>query len=112
MWAAIGIKVVIITVEISQLLVGISIETIVMRKPTIRSTFVKKRVNKDRIRECIAFIMLKCTTQLPIIGKISIRNVRVLAIFFKKSRLPTAAGTVNGKEVRVLRDIGCTGVVV
>ena len=26
--------------------------------------------------------------------------------FFKKSRLPTAAGTVNGKEVRVLRDIG------
>ena len=32
--------------------------------------------------------------------------------FFFKSRLPTAAGTVNGKEVRVLRDIGCTGVVV
>ena len=29
-----------------------------------------------------------------------------------KSRLPTAVGTVNGKEVRVLRDTGCTGVVV
>ena len=32
--------------------------------------------------------------------------------YFLKSRLPTAAGTVNGKEVRVLRDLGCTGVVV
>ena len=31
---------------------------------------------------------------------------------FLKSRLPTAVGTVNGKEVRVLRDTGCTGVVV
>ena len=29
--------------------------------------------------------------------------------YFLKSRLPTAAGTVNGKEVRVLRDTGCTG---
>ena len=26
--------------------------------------------------------------------------------------MPTAVGTVNGKEVRVLRDTGCTGVVV
>ena len=31
---------------------------------------------------------------------------------FPRSRLPTANGTVNGKEVRVLRDTGCTGVVV
>ena len=31
---------------------------------------------------------------------------------FPPSRLPTAIGTVNGKEVRVLRDTGCTGVVV
>ena len=31
---------------------------------------------------------------------------------FPWSRLPTAVGTVNGKEVRVLRDTGCTGVVV
>ena len=31
---------------------------------------------------------------------------------FPQSRLPTAIGTVNGKEVRVLRDTGCTGVVV
>ena len=31
---------------------------------------------------------------------------------FTLSRLPTAVGTVNGKEVRVLRDTGCTGVVV
>ena len=31
---------------------------------------------------------------------------------FPRSRLPTAVGTVNGKEVRVLRDTGCTGVVV
>ena len=31
---------------------------------------------------------------------------------FSRSRLPTAIGTVNGKEVRVLRDTGCTGVVV
>ena len=31
---------------------------------------------------------------------------------FPQSRLPTAVGTVNGKEVRVLRDTGCTGVVV
>ena len=31
---------------------------------------------------------------------------------FPRSRLPTAIGTVNGKEVRVLRDTGCTGVVV
>ena len=29
-----------------------------------------------------------------------------------RSRLPTAIGTVNGKEIRVLRDTGCTGVVV
>ena len=31
---------------------------------------------------------------------------------FPRSSLPTAVGTVNGKEVRVLRDTGCTGVVV
>ena len=31
---------------------------------------------------------------------------------FPRSRLLTAIGTVNGKEVRVLRDTGCTGVVV
>ena len=31
---------------------------------------------------------------------------------FRWSRLPTAIGTVNGKEVRVLRDTGCRGVVV
>ena len=31
---------------------------------------------------------------------------------FPRSRLPTAIGTVNGKEARVLRDTGCTGVVV
>ena len=31
---------------------------------------------------------------------------------FPRSRLPTAIGTINGKEVRVLRDTGCTGVVV
>ena len=31
---------------------------------------------------------------------------------FPRSRLPTAVGTINGKEVRVLRDTGCTGVVV
>ena len=31
---------------------------------------------------------------------------------FSRSRLPTAIGPVNGKEVRVLRDTGCTGVVV
>ena len=30
---------------------------------------------------------------------------------FPRSRLPTAIGTVNSKEVRVLRDTGCTGVV-
>ena len=31
---------------------------------------------------------------------------------FPRSRLPTAIGTVNGKEVWVFRDTGCTGVVV
>ena len=31
---------------------------------------------------------------------------------FPRSRLPTVIGTVNGKEVRVLRDTACTGVVV
>ena len=31
---------------------------------------------------------------------------------FPRPRLPTAIGTVNGKEIRVLRDTGCTGVVV
>ena len=31
---------------------------------------------------------------------------------FPRSSLPTAIGTVNGKGVRVLRDTGCTGVVV
>ena len=34
------------------------------------------------------------------------------ACHFPRSRLPTAIGTVNGKEIRVLRDTGCTGVVV
>ena len=29
--------------------------------------------------------------------------------YFLKSRLPTARGTVNGKEVIVMRDTGCTG---
>ena len=32
--------------------------------------------------------------------------------FFPRSSLTTAVGTLNGKEVRVLRDTGCTGVVV
>ena len=32
--------------------------------------------------------------------------------YFLKSRLPTVVGTVNGKEIRVLRDTGCTGIVV
>ena len=32
--------------------------------------------------------------------------------YFLKSRLPTAVGTVNGKEIRVLRNTGFTGVVV
>ena len=31
---------------------------------------------------------------------------------FPRSRLPTVVSTVNGKEVRVLRDTGCRGVVV
>ena len=31
---------------------------------------------------------------------------------FPRSRLPTAVGTINSKEVRVLRDTGCAGVVV
>ena len=31
---------------------------------------------------------------------------------FPRSMLPTAIGTVNCKEVRILRDTGCTGVVV
>ena len=31
---------------------------------------------------------------------------------FPRSRLPTAIGTINGKEIRVLRDTVCTGVVV
>ena len=31
---------------------------------------------------------------------------------FPQSRLPTAVGTISHKEVRVLRDTGCTGVVV
>ena len=34
------------------------------------------------------------------------------ACHFPRSRLPTAVGTVNGQEVRVLRDTGCTGVIV
>ena len=34
------------------------------------------------------------------------------ACHFPRSRLPTAVGTVNGIEVRVLRDTGCTGVIV
>ena len=34
------------------------------------------------------------------------------ACHFPRSRLPTAVGTVNGKEVRVLRYSGCTGVIV
>ena len=34
------------------------------------------------------------------------------ACHFPRSRLPTAVGTINGKEVRVLRDTGCTGVIV
>ena len=32
--------------------------------------------------------------------------------YFLRSRLQTAVGTVNGKEVRVSRDTGCTCVVV
>ena len=32
--------------------------------------------------------------------------------YFLKSRLPTAPGTMDGQKVVVLRDIGCTGVVV
>ena len=32
--------------------------------------------------------------------------------YFLKSRLPTARSTVNGKEVIVMRDTGCTGCVI
>ena len=31
---------------------------------------------------------------------------------FPRSRLPTAVGTVNGKDDRVLRNTGCTGAVI
>ena len=34
------------------------------------------------------------------------------ACHFPRSRLPTAVGIVNDQEVRVLRDMGCTGVIV
>ena len=34
------------------------------------------------------------------------------ACHFPRSRLPTAVGTVNGKKVRMLKDTGCTGVIV
>ena len=46
------------------------------------------------------------------VGKGLPRNDSKGACHFHRSRLPTAVGTVNGKEVRVLRDTGCTGVVV
>ena len=46
------------------------------------------------------------------VGKGLPRNDSKGACHFPRSRLPTAIGTVNGKEVRVLRDTGCTGVVV
>ena len=32
--------------------------------------------------------------------------------YFLKSRLPTACGLVNGKEVVAMRDTGCTGFVI
>ena len=40
------------------------------------------------------------------------RKDRKGSCHFPRSRLPTVIGTVNGKEIRVLRDTGCTGVVV
>ena len=46
------------------------------------------------------------------VGKGLPRNDSKGACHFPRSRLPTAIGTVNGKEIRVLRDTGCTGVVV
>ena len=32
--------------------------------------------------------------------------------YFLKSRVPTARGTVNGKEVVAMQDTGCTGCVI
>ena len=55
--------------------------------------------------------MLKCTTQLIIIERNPLKDSKGTC-YFLKSRLQTAVGTVNGKDVRVLRDTGCTGVVV
>ena len=46
------------------------------------------------------------------VGKGLPRNDSKGACHFPRSRLPTAIGTINGKEIRVLRDTGCKGAVV
>ena len=53
-----------------------------------------------------------CKIESSDVGKGLPRKDRKGSCQFPRSRLPTAIGTVNGKEVRVLRDTGCTGVVV
>ena len=42
----------------------------------------------------------------------SVVNGKEGVCYFLKSRFPTAPGTVDGQKVVVLRDTGCTGVVV
>ena len=54
----------------------------------------------------------KTDNKISNIGKGLPRKDSKGTCLFPRSSLQTAIGTVNGKEVRVLRDAGCTGVVV
>ena len=80
---------------------------IMITRPTIRSIFFKidnESLNVGKGQANFRFPHFSTERSPPKDSKATCD--------FPWSRLPTAVGTVNGKEVRVLRDTGCTGVVV
>ena len=66
-------------------------------------SFCKTEVNRDTDDGIESIYQSKIDSSLN-----SESNVKEGVCYFLKSRLPTAEGTVNGRNVEVLRDTGCT----
>ena len=66
-------------------------------------SFCKTEVNRDTDDGIESIYQSKIDSSLN-----SDSNVKEGVCYFLKSRLPTAEGTVNGRNVEVLRDTGCT----
>ena len=77
-----------------------------------RDNHYNNHFNNDNYRTDHQVNFCKINNKSLDVGKGLPRKDNKGTCHFPRSRLPTAIGTLNGKEIRVLRDTGCTGVVV